>query len=870
VSAGGARVLIVANPGDAPELLAAFAEPLPIGPVDVVTGDGGDDTLGVFAARRPEVVVVSASLDAGDARALIAAMRENGPVHVVLVGDARGPIRNALDASDFGVDRFVARPLSAKALRFAVGSGIGAVRTGFAGGSSTDGAPRRSAMIAAQSGRSGLVRAPRVSGTAPVVARDQEPELLDEDDVVEEPDERATVESMPIVDAPIEDEASDSAPVPVESVVSAAVTAPIAEPAPPSMTALKARWETLADSLELDDEPDASIPPPPVTIRPRRAQSEPLGADEPTPVPAGDDWGAAPPIAREPTVILPEPALDAPAIEIGARDPDASFDDGDLGDEGAVPYEGSGEIDLTERHADGHWAAAASVRAVRDEGEDSVDRAASGGAHDLDDLSVDGPADLGDVSGSHALPPEPPPPPASGEAAPPSGTGFARELREKMSRMAERLFQRGVAPAPGADSAPPAIGPLHDHRTEIDLAAIAEPPPAAANDFDADGTFAGDRDESVAPTQTGLARETDRGQDRVPATDKTGESGALARGSSDAAALIARLASAQFTGRLVLRRGPVEKTLFFDGGRPVFASSNEDGDRLGLLLVREGKITALQLAGCDAAVRDTGRRMGEILVDRGYLKRRELLPAVRRHVEDILYSTFAWDAGEYRIVAGDGAESERIRLSRDPAAMVLEGVRRKLDRATLERLVGPPTTIVEIADREKLAAAIAAADLAADERAAVAGLDAKHDLAHVARHAGAPLDTVYAIAWSLILLGVAAAHRGAGEPSPDDDAPGMVGEDDLAIDRERVEARARLVVEADYFALLGVRRGATRFEIRRAYEAARKDFASEGFPLELRRELAAELADIAQVLDEAYRVLRDDQLRTDYLTHLVD
>ncbi len=778
----GARVLIVANPGDSPELMAALAEPLPVGPVDVSTGDGGDDTLRAFAERRPEVVVVSASLEAGDARALIAAMRESGPVHVILVGDARGPIRNALDATDFGVDRFVGRPLSAKALRFAVGSGVGAVRTGFGTGPGEGSRPRRTAMIAPR-----VIAPESPAGSGPVNGA-------------------AVTTEMAAVGVGVD---------------------------PPAPGALRARWEALADALELDDEPDASIPPPPLTIRPRRAATNPEVAGE---------WSAPPPIAREPTMVLPEPEP-----ELVAPPPTFLDDDDGVDDE---PVPAPGEIDLTERNADGHWSAAPSVRPVGDD--DSRDEASH---DDLDDLSVDGPgADLGDLSGEHPVPP------------PPSGTGFARELREKMSRMAERLFQRGVAPpSPAGAAAPPApmaIGPAHDHRAEIDLAALARP-----HDFDADGTFAGDRDESAAVTQTGLAGPRERsGPD-----DQTGETGAIVRGTTDAAALIARLAGAQLTGRLVLRRGDVEKRIFFDAGRPAFASSNEDGDRMGQLLVREGKITAEQFARCDAAVRETGRRMGEILVDRGYLKRRELLPAVRRHVEDIVYSTFAWADGEYRIVAGDGAGSERIRLSRDPAAMVLEGVRRKLDRATLEKLVGPPSTIVEIADRDKLAAAVAAADLGADERAAVAGLDAKSDLAHVARHSGAALDAVYALAWSLILLGVASAHRGASDDAAAlDDAPGMVGEADLAIDRERVRARAQLVMEADYFALLGVRRGATRFEIRRAYEAARKDFAAEGFPAELRRELAPELADIAQVLDEAYRVLRDDRLRSDYLAHLVD
>ena len=43
---------------------------------------------------------------------------------IVLVGDDTGPIRTALDAIDMKPDRFVSRPLSAKALRFAVQSGL--------------------------------------------------------------------------------------------------------------------------------------------------------------------------------------------------------------------------------------------------------------------------------------------------------------------------------------------------------------------------------------------------------------------------------------------------------------------------------------------------------------------------------------------------------------------------------------------------------------------------------------------------------------------------------------------------------------------------------------------------------------------------
>src|SRR6185295_2920363 len=147
----------------------------------------------------------------------------------------------------------------------------------------------------------------------------------------------------------------------------------------------------------------------------------------------------------------------------------------------------------------------------------------------------------------------------------------------------------------------------------------------------------------------------------------------------DVAGLIARLHRERYNGRVTLRRGDAEKSLFFEEGRPVFATSNLPHDRMGDLLYREGKITREQHARSREIVAETGRRMGEILVEMGFLKRRELLPAVRRHVEDIVYSLFAWDSGAYGTSPGDGgARDEKIRLAAHPTAIVLEGIRRKI------------------------------------------------------------------------------------------------------------------------------------------------------------------------------------------------
>ncbi|HEY0993281.1 MAG TPA: DUF4388 domain-containing protein [Kofleriaceae bacterium] len=437
----------------------------------------------------------------------------------------------------------------------------------------------------------------------------------------------------------------------------------------------------------------------------------------------------------------------------------------------------------------------------------------------------------------------------------PEPRDFARELRAKMSLMAQRLFQGGDAVAVPADH-----GPRHDHHTEIDLAALGSEPPLGA---------VGELEPRASPRHEIREIATSPGSWDTQVRERgLPDSGALVRGVSDAAMLLARMFAQGATGRVAFRRDEVETIVFFDRGRPVFASSNEPRDRMGELLLREGKITASQYERCQTVVAESGRRMGEILVDLGYLKRRELLPAVRRHVEDLIFSLFAWERGSYAIVSDAEPCAERIRLSRHAASLVLEGIRRKLDRTTLERLIGSTSTVIEVRDRERLGGIVHMGDLAVEERAALAAFDGQADIAHVASTAGVDVADVLPLAWGLCVLGLALARRSDAE-LPDESAA-LVGETDLAIDRERVRARWQLVGEADYFALLGVRRDATGFEIRRAYQSARRDFAADCFPTDLRRELARELDDIAHVLDEAFRVLRDDRLRQTYLANLVD
>lgn len=448
------------------------------------------------------------------------------------------------------------------------------------------------------------------------------------------------------------------------------------------------------------------------------------------------------------------------------------------------------------------------------------------------------------------------------QVAPPSGGDFARELRRKMSAMAERLF-----PGQQPDADPRVERPAAAH-TEIDLGEFNVEP----NVQESSEINSAISDEYV----TTDARTDDLTIDGATRTDRRTRSREAGQGfvgelnghDNDIAAVLSRFLRSAFSGTLVIRNGELEKRLQFDEGRVVFASSSTSDDRMSDLLMREGKINAEQLQHCRDLVARTGRRMGEVLVDQGFLKPRELLPAVRHHLEDLFYSTLAWTVGTFDALPGQTLD-ERIRLSRHPAALILEGVRRKYDLERLEACLGGGGTVVLATPGEALNAVIGATDLSAEELRAQALFDGEHSLDDIARLCQQSPRRIAQLAYAWVCLGAAEiVERGADEERPSVASTHFVGETDLEIDRQRVFAKYSLVKEADYFQLLGVRVDASAFEIRRAFEAVRRYFSPDSFPPELQDELRNELEDIVEVIDEAYRVLANDMLRTSYRANL--
>jgi hypothetical protein len=156
--------------------------------------------------------------------------------------------------------------------------------------------------------------------------------------------------------------------------------------------------------------------------------------------------------------------------------------------------------------------------------------------------------------------------------------------------------------------------------------------------------------------------------------------------------LLLMISQQKLTGVLHVAHPPIEKDVYFQDGRAVFARSSDPDERFGELLLRQGKISARQFEdSAKKIVPDV--RLGTILVQEGYLKASDLYHGVIDQVQEIIYDLFEWGEGQYEFHAGDLPSKEVITLSLSTPDMILTGVNQIRKWSWIQKGVGSLTTV---------------------------------------------------------------------------------------------------------------------------------------------------------------------------------
>lgn len=313
---------------------------------------------------------------------------------------------------------------------------------------------------------------------------------------------------------------------------------------------------------------------------------------------------------------------------------------------------------------------------------------------------------------------------------------------------------------------------------------------------------------------------------------------------------------ARLTGRLDFG-GDAPRSLYFEDGKVVGATSAAPHERVEEVALRLGLVTREQHRQAAPALAGiSSRRAALALLDRGFLKPAELTALVRRRTEEVLYALFAEEKALFRYQPARVPPDERIALERGPLRLAMEGVRRKWLEPRLDAVLGGAATLLSPSTRSLPPGELG---LSPAEQRLLELADGLRTLDEILDGSPLPpLETRQVLAGLLMVGALSLRFHGSLEGR----------RESQTIDLARVREKLDQVRRADYFAILGLSRHATPYEVREAAERLEAEFDPGRYAAYREPGLREQLEEIRGVLGEAREVLCDDELRAEYLSGL--
>lgn len=158
-------------------------------------------------------------------------------------------------------------------------------------------------------------------------------------------------------------------------------------------------------------------------------------------------------------------------------------------------------------------------------------------------------------------------------------------------------------------------------------------------------------------------------------------------------------ASAHKTGRFDFRQGSVVKEVYIQDGMIVGAASNQPTEMLGHVLVARGKLNEEQLRAALLARGERDEFIGQVLVRLGFVKPDDLLRALAERTEEVVYSLFEWDGGEFKFELDARPGPKVVLISLPVDQVLLRGVHRHDEMARIREVFPDGRVVLERTDR---------------------------------------------------------------------------------------------------------------------------------------------------------------------------
>lgn len=205
------------------------------------------------------------------------------------------------------------------------------------------------------------------------------------------------------------------------------------------------------------------------------------------------------------------------------------------------------------------------------------------------------------------------------------------------------------------------------------------------------------------------------------------------------------------TGGLHLSRGEETAILFFEKGKLIHASRQED-DLTGDLLVRLGKLTSQQLVA--ARQQNNGMALTQALLNASLFTPDELQQVLQTHIEESVYGLFGWPDGEFRFEQGQkpGNDAPVMPTPVPVENLIMEGVRRIDEWGRIKDRI--PSTDMIVKFIEQPGEKAKAVKLAPEEWRVFARINGKDTLTEIAQKTSLSEFDVCRIVYGFVTAGL--------------------------------------------------------------------------------------------------------------------
>ncbi len=133
------------------------------------------------------------------------------------------------------------------------------------------------------------------------------------------------------------------------------------------------------------------------------------------------------------------------------------------------------------------------------------------------------------------------------------------------------------------------------------------------------------------------------------------------------------------TGTLGIQRDDDIVMVYFKDGAVIYGYGPRKTYHIGRMLVENGLITGEELdesIAVQARHEQNGKRLGQIMIEKQFIDRADLENAIRKQVEELIFSLMAWDRGSFKFYENQFPTEEEITVRLSTENVVLEGMRR--------------------------------------------------------------------------------------------------------------------------------------------------------------------------------------------------